>query len=243
MLIDSFDKKIKIEGIGDITLKRSLSARYVRLKIDKNDGVTLVIPGLLPEKTALRFVYEKSDWIKKNLARKKSLKDQRTIFTETSGFKTRFHCLKIQKHSKSTVKSVVSNNNINIWYPDYAAVEDERIQTVVRRAIEEAWRIEAKAYLPVRTKELATKHGFKVNKVSVKKATTRWGSCSPENNISLNLQLMRLPGELADYVIMHELVHTVEKNHQASFWDLLEKVLPGAKKLDKTLNKYHLNIW
>ena len=243
MLIDNFDKKIHIEGIGEINIKRSLTARFIRLKIDKNDGVTLIVPGLVSEKAALQFVYEKSGWIKKNLARKRTLKEQRTIFNETSEFKTRFHCLKIQKHSKNTIKSVVSNNFINIWYPEYASVEDERIQIVVRRAIEEAWRIEAKAYLPLRTRDLAKKHGFKVNKVNVKKASTRWGSCSPENNISLNLQLMRLPGNLADYIILHELVHTVEKNHQASFWNLLEKVLPDARKLDKELNKYTLNNW
>lgn len=243
MLIDNFDKKIILEGIGEITVKRSFTAKYIRLKIDSDEGVTLIVPGLIPEKTALNFAYEKTNWIKKSLARKKLLKEQRTLFTENTGFKTRFHSLKIQKHSKSTVKSIVSNSIINIWYPDYAAIEDSRIQTVVRKAVEEAWRIEAKAYLPKRTHELAVKHGFKINKVSVKRASTRWGSCSPENNISLNLQLMRLPGELADYIIMHELVHTVEKNHQNSFWRLLEKILPGAKKLDKQLNGYNLKIW
>jgi len=243
MLIDNYMNKIVLEGIGEITIKRSLTAKYIRLKIDPDEGVTLTIPGSVPEKTAINFMYEKSAWIKKSLNRRSALREKRTIFTENTGFKTRFHSLKIQKHAKSTVKSMVSNSIINIWYPDYAVIEDPRIQSVVRRAVEEAWRIEAKAYLPKRTNELAAKHGFSLNKVSVKKASTRWGSCSPENNISLNLQLMRLPGELADYVILHELVHTVEKNHQKSFWKLLERVVPGAKKLDKELNNYNLKIW
>lgn len=243
MLIDNYNKKIVLDGIGEITVKRSLTAKYLRLKVDFDNAVTLIVPGLVPEKTAINFAYEKASWIKKSLARKKALKHQLTIFTENTGFKTRLHSLRIQKHTKSTIKSVVSNSLINIWYPDYASVEDPRIQSVVRRAVEEAWRIEAKLYLPKRTHELAAKHSFCLNKVSVKKASTRWGSCSPENNINLNLQLMRLPDELADYVILHELVHTVEKNHQASFWKLLEKVFPGAKKLDKELNSYNLKIW
>lgn len=243
MLLDNYNNRIVLEGIGEITIKRSLTAKYIRLKVDNDEGITLLIPGLVPEKTALAFAYEKADWIKRSLARKKKLKEQQTIFRENTEFKTRFHNLTIQKHAKNTIKSIVSNRNINIWYPEYASVDDSRIQNAVRKAVEEAWRIEAKAYLPLRTFELAKKHGFQVKKVSVKKASTRWGSCSPDNNISLNIQLMRLTGELADYVIMHELVHTVEKNHQKTFWNLLEKVYPGAKKYDKELNKYNLKIW
>jgi predicted metal-dependent hydrolase len=243
MLIDNNDKKIILKDIGEIIVKRNLSAKYIRLKIDSDNRVVLIVPGFVPEKTAINFAYEKSEWISKSLKRKNALKNQLTIFNEDSGFKTRFHNLSIQKHARSTVKSLVSNSIINIWYPDFASVEDPRIQTVVRRAIEEAWRIEAKVYLPKRVNELASQHGFHFKKVSVKKATTRWGSCSSENNISLNIQLMRLPGELTDYVILHELVHTIEKNHQSPFWSLLEKVMPGAKKLDKQLNNYNLKFW
>jgi predicted metal-dependent hydrolase len=54
---------------------------------------------------------------------------------------------------------------------------------------------------------------------------------------------MRLPEALCDYVIVHELGHVVHKNHSKKFWDFLEQVLPGAKKLDKTLNNYHLVYW
>jgi len=243
MFVKVNDKKLNLNGIGEVTLKRNLSARYIRLKIDPEEGIILIVPGLLSEQTAINFAYEKASWIKKSLHRKNVLKNKLTVFKDDTGFKTRYHSLTIQKHAKSTVKSVVSKSHINIWYPDYASVEDPRIQMVVRKAIEEAWRIEAKLYLPERTHELALKHDFRYKKVSVKRASSRWGSCSPDNNINLNLQLMRLPSQLIDYVILHELVHTVEKNHQASFWKLLEKLLPGAKKIDKELNEYNLKFW
>jgi predicted metal-dependent hydrolase len=237
------DKQIQLKGIGEITLRRNQKAQYIRLRIDPEEGIILIVPGNLTEQSAINFAYDKSGWIAKSLRRKDKLKNKQTLFSEETDFKTRFHDLSIMKHSKSTIKSLVSNNKIIVWYPEYAAVEDPRIQTIVRRAIEEAWRIEAKAYIPKKVDELAKINGFKYNKVSIKKASTRWGSCSSQNNINFNLQLMRLPSHLSEYVILHELVHTVEKNHQDPFWNLLEKVLPGARKFDKELNNYNLKYW
>jgi predicted metal-dependent hydrolase len=237
------DKQIDLKGIGKITLRRNQNARYIRLRVDPEDGIILIVPGDLPEQSAINFAYDKSGWISKSLKRKDNLKKRQTIFAEDTEFKTRFHNLSILKHAKSTVKSLVSQNQIFVWYPEFASVEDQRVQAIVRRAVEEAWRIEAKLYLPKRTDELAKINGFRYNKVTIKRASTRWGSCSSQNNINFNLQLMRLPPHLTDYVILHELVHTTEKNHQSPFWDLLEKVLPGARVFDKELNKYNLRYW
>lgn len=64
---------------------------------------------------------------------------------------------------------------------------------------------------------------------------TRWGSCSSTGNINLNVCLLFLPREEAEYVFLHELCHRKHMNHSASFWDLLETVLPDAHRLDKRL--------
>lgn len=215
----------------------------MRLKVDPKDGVVVVMPRIVSKSRAIEFVIRKKKWIQKSLEKQASLKKQNTVFTETSPFTTRSHQLFIKTHSKKTIKSFVSENRIIVWYPDFADVEDQSIQDFIRRTIEETWRLEAKKYLPVRVADLAKKFNFSYKKVSVKKAKTRWGSCSAENNINLNIQLMRLPVQLIDYVILHELMHTKEKNHQASFWRKLEEVLPGARQLDKKLNKYNLSFW
>jgi predicted metal-dependent hydrolase len=89
-----------------------------------------------------------------------------------------------------------------------------------------------------RLEQLSRQHGFAYNRVFIKNQKTRWGSCSNKNNINLNINLIRLPSELIDYTILHELVHTRVKNHGPDFWRQLEAVLAGARQLDKKLNDY-----
>jgi predicted metal-dependent hydrolase len=87
---------------------------------------------------------------------------------------------------------------------------------------------------------LSQKHGFSYRKVFIKNQKTRWGSCSGKNNINLNINLIRLPDELIDYTILHELVHTRVKNHSRRFWDQMDKLLGDAKKLDRKLREYRV---
>jgi len=101
-------------------------------------------------------------------------------------------------------------------------------------------RLEGRKYLIDRLNQLSQKYGFNYNKVFVKNQKTRWGSCSGKNNINLNINLVRLPDDLIDYTILHELVHTRVKNHSRRFWDQLDKLLGDAKKLDRQLNKYRV---
>jgi predicted metal-dependent hydrolase len=99
-------------------------------------------------------------------------------------------------------------------------------------------RAAARKVLVCRLDFLAKKYGFKYNRVFIRNQKTRWGSCSTRNNINLNLNLVRLPSELIDYTILHELVHTRIKNHGPRFWDHMDALLGNAKKFDKELSAY-----
>lgn len=97
----------------------------------------------------------------------------------------------------------------------------------------------AKAYLPQRVEKIAADTGLKYRQLSLRAARTRWGSCSGKNNISLNIFLMELPQYLIDYVIIHELCHTVHHNHSPRFHYLVDKILAGEeKRLSQELKQY-----
>lgn len=104
----------------------------------------------------------------------------------------------------------------------------------------EALRREARKVLPVRLAELAAEHGFEYNQVRIKHNVSNWGSCSSKGNINLNLNLMRLPEHLRDYVMLHELCHLRYMNHGKEFHALLESLCPNHRELRKRLKEYKL---
>jgi len=76
----------------------------------------------------------------------------------------------------------------------------------------------AREYLPYRLEYYAKLYGYNYDKCRLSHANTRWGSCSSNRTISLNIGLMKLPEALRDYVIIHELAHLNHMDHSKAFW-------------------------
>ena len=88
----------------------------------------------------------------------------------------------------------------------------------------------------------AEQHNLMVNQIRIKNQKTMWGSCSSKNNINLNYLLLMAPMKVIDYVIIHELVHTIHRNHSLDFWSSVESIMPDYKehKLWLKVNGYKL---
>ena len=93
----------------------------------------------------------------------------------------------------------------------------------------QASRTEIRVVLQGRLEVLSHDHGFSFNKMSLRDQKSRWGSCSSQNNISLNQKLYYLPDHLRDYVLIHELAHTRVKNHGPHFWIILHNIFGRAE--------------
>jgi len=213
------------------------------IRVKPFDGVIVSVPYRATYKMAQEFVLEKQDWIKNGLLKTAEFEERLTVFTKKSNFNTIKHQLIIEKWDKELLSVRVVNWKIFVKYPSGINVRDEQIQNGIRKGIERALKIEATEYLPPRTAYLAKKTGFKYRALNINNTKSRWGACTRDNNISLNIHLMRLPSRLIDYVIVHELCHTEQKNHSKKFWNLMEKVLPGAKLLNKELSTYQTKIY
>ncbi|MDO8715834.1 MAG: M48 family metallopeptidase [Dehalococcoidales bacterium] len=182
---------IEVEGIGRVTMERSLRARRVVISIRPFKGVRVAVPRRESFKNAEGFLHLKAGWIKKNMERMKQYEKQRETAPD------------------------------NLDDIDTAA---------------------AKETITSRLKQLAERHGFRYNKLTLRKQRTVWGSCSPRNNISLNIKLVKLPEELMDYVILHELVHTHEHNHGKKFWAKLDGYVGNARAVAKRLRARGLGV-
>ena len=113
------------------------------------------------------------------------------------------------------------------WILETMAKQKERYKDVKVASPDEveALRSQAKRELPPRLAEFAERYGFTYNRVTIKHNATNWGSCSGRGNINLNLNIVRLPKVLQDYVLLHELCHLRHQDHGQGFHLLLEHVL------------------
>jgi predicted metal-dependent hydrolase len=232
------EKIIKIEGLGELNLKKDTRFKRLSLRMAPNKGIWLNVPAQFDWQMAIDFALKHKDWIAKQSLKIQEKEKLNLFFDSDTVFKTKYHELKMNPSQVNGVKASVKQGLIQINYPEGFDMKTKGFQEFVKKMIIETLRKEAKHVLPKRLEELAKRCGFKFNKVSIRNASTRWGSCSGENNISLNLHLMRLPEHLIDMVLLHELCHTIEKNHSKAFWDLLDKVCDNVLTKKKEMKAY-----
>jgi predicted metal-dependent hydrolase len=228
-------KYVNIEHVGQVSFIINERSRRIRLSVKSDGEIVVSMPPKALYRDAISFVESKADWIHKQQTKAHA---GLTIFAPESCFKTRFHQLAITKGYTDRVYNRIGNGIIQIFIPEKVNHELPKVQDFIKKTLIDVMRWEAKIYLPRRLKELAEIHGFKYQEVTIKNTKTRWGSCSFANNINLNLHLMRVPEHLIDYVLLHELAHTVVKNHGEKFWLLLEQCYPNSRKADKEMNNY-----
>lgn len=100
----------------------------------------------------------------------------------------------------------------------------------------------AREYLPYRLEYYAKLYGYKYDRCRLSHANTRWGSCSSNKTISLNIGLMKLPEPLRDYVILHELAHLNHMDHSKAFWAEVKQHDKNYKVHEKRLKMFNPGV-
>lgn len=108
--------------------------------------------------------------------------------------------------------------------------------------LEEWLRKEAKRVIAKRVATIAGEHEFEYFRLSVRDQSSRWGSCSSDKNLNFNWRLSFAPLKVMDYVIIHELAHTIEMNHAKAFWDVVARVMPDYKEHRRWLKSNEENL-
>ncbi len=235
--------EIFIEDIGKVIFKKSNRAKRIIIRMKPFADIAVSVPQSVTYDEAKKFVFAQKDKIKKHIASINKTEEKFTIFTPDVSFKTRKHVLVMEQWDKEDISIIIEKGIISVKYPKDIDAADEELQKLTRKGIEQALKIEAIEYLPIRLRYLAKKLGFKYRGLELNSLKTRWGACSRDNYISLNVHLMRLQPRLIDYVIIHELCHTKHKNHGVGFWKLMTKVLPDAKLLHKQMKNYNTKLY
>lgn len=241
--MDLIEKIIDYKDIGEIKIRKSPRTRRLSISVRPFEGIRVTIPVLVSFNRAVRFIEEKENWLRQTIRNISVIEKNYTLFVYDTPFKTVEHSLEIIKTNERDPKVILKDKKIMVHCPANRDIKEKEVQEMIRWGVEAAWRKEAKKFLPPRIGELARLHGFDIKRVAIKNNRSRWGSCSNENNINLSLHLMRLPQHLIDYVLLHELVHTVHKNHSKQFWKRLDSITGNARALDKELRNYRIDIY
>jgi predicted metal-dependent hydrolase len=215
-------KSIYVKSLNcRVILARRKGTRSIRLALKSDGTIRLSVPYTVSDRTALKFIEQKIEWISKNHKKPQLLEPNAHI--------GKSHRLVFEPTHSSEIKTRLRANTIIIKIPSTIEWSSGLVQQKVRIACERALKKEAEHLLPQRLHVLAEKHGISYNAVAVKKLKSRWGSCDSHKNIIFNLYLIQLEWNLIDYVILHELTHTVHQHHQSEFWGLLESFQPDYR--------------
>ncbi len=119
----------------------------------------------------------------------------------------------------------------------------KRTSVKVRNQVfEKFYRKELEEIIPTLVKKWKKKVGATPNEVRIRKMKTRWGTCNTiEKRIWLNLELAKKPKVCISYVVLHELIHLIEKNHSEKFVEILDSLMPNWNAIRDELNMYPLS--
>jgi len=200
--------------IGVVNYVKNRRARNLSIRINRKGELRVTVPGYVSIRKAEGFLWSRKNWVLEKLAE---------INKNASQY----------KEPEVGDQVILRGKKIPI-----------RLLEQEKSAEDALWRIlllEAKAYLPNRVASLADVHGLKYSGLKIRRMKTRWGSCTAKNSINLNSWLMMLPDHLSDYVILHELVHTLHRDHSHRFWEALDRLTEGSsRQLRKELRTYQI---
>lgn len=198
-----------------------------------DEGELIIKSPRVSTKQIEQLLLTKASWISNSRKKFYAQKGKRINFTQESElyFLGEAHVLHLVVYDKKRTKFSFDGDVFTLYYSVY----DENI---FQRHIDKFYKEEANQTIPKLVEQWSITMGLKVNDISFRKTKRQWGSCSARNNLSFNTMMMKLPLDVIQYIIVHELAHIKHKHHQKSFWQLVEKFLPDYKLQVKELKKF-----
>jgi predicted metal-dependent hydrolase len=194
--------------------------KTIALVVQKDGTLIVRAPLKAPEKIIREFAEKNTQWILKKQAQMRtavSLPPKQYISGETFLFLGREIPLETVKGQKPTL---ILENHFKL--AEFALGNAEWV-------FEQWYRVQARQILSERVRFFAGQHNLQFQGIRISSARTRWGSCNSKGGLSFSWRLTLMPMDVVDYVVVHELAHTLVHNHSPRFWKLVESILPSYK--------------
>jgi predicted metal-dependent hydrolase len=196
--------------------------------------VRIAAPLKVDDEAIRLFAISKLSWIKKNQAKQISQERQterQFISGESHYYKGRRYLLNVVNHTGHPKVQIRTKKYMDLFVkPDYNSEQRERVLT-------NWYRKNLKEMIPPFIEKWEKIIGVEVAEWEVKIMKTKWGTCNREaKRIWLNLELIKKPEICLEYIIVHEMVHFLERNHTQRFIDLMDKFMPQWRSHREELN-------
>ena len=219
--------------LSNVIFTRNTNAKRYIIRILPDMSVRVTIPKYGTEIEAQKFLNQHIENLQQKIAH-----EQTSLFLLNQNYTNKNYQFKIVKSQIINSTDTIGRHLV-IRISEPYCNDDKTAEPYIHYILQQLLRKEAKLYIPKRTMEFANHFNLNVTDIKINSAKTRWGSCTGRNSLNFSLFLMQLPYELIDYVILHELAHTVHKNHSSKFYDLLNRLCNGQHQaLNKKLKKF-----
>jgi predicted metal-dependent hydrolase len=201
--------------------------KTVALIIERDGSLTVRAPLRVSRERILELVEQKAKWIQSKQALAKYLPPAPGAQTYANGkafwYLGKTYPLEIVTKADASLRLDGKFFLAQTALPKAGATFTQWYKEQARQAIGQ------------RVQQLAAKHGFKYKQIKITSALGRWGSCSSQDTLCFTWRLIMAPPTEIDYVVVHELVHLVQKNHSKAFWEKVAAILPDYKVSRKWL--------
>ncbi len=214
----------------DFTFVENEKLKSHYISVDKESGV--VLKGKQISKTdAQKLILKKAKWILDKLELVSSIAYSDIVTGSRVLYLGRNYYVQLIINNDLDVINVEFNESkFKLSMPN-----ELNTQTYIKLAFETFFKEKAKEKILPRIIKLSKQTGFEYKEAKFRKLEKRWGSCTSSNNLIINYDAIKLPYSLIDYIIVHELTHTIIKSHSKAFWAELSKHIPNWKSLDERM--------
>jgi len=206
--------------------------KHTYLTFDNEANLVIKSPQISDEYLE-KILLKKALWIRKSQEKLRHIKGKSLLFKEGEElyFYGKAYPLLLRQHTKKRTKLTFTDEKFTLFYSNY----DELL---FQRNIDNFYLQKAKDDIPEMVAKWSEVMQLEYSKISFRKTKRQWGSCSSGNNLSFNTMLIKLPKDVIQYIVVHELAHIKHKHHKKSFWALVESYLPNYKEQVAKLKQY-----
>lgn len=213
-------------NLPDYFLVELRNVKHARLRVNEDGTVKLFAPVSFSEEDIQNLLDKKADWIE---SKRRFFKEKEKIPLQRNELLFLGNRYSYFFSSEYKNKVIVNNNSNTI----------QARRDLLDATVQERWlKVEAKKLIRKRTTDLSERLLLPYNKLYIRSQKRKWGNCSAQKNVSINWRIIKAPPFVIDYVIVHELCHTLVMKHTARFQTLLKSHYPDCEQARMWLDKY-----